>query len=496
MYLNNLVNNKLLLFLLFIFLLLQIPLIDIFPGIMVDESWYANTAWNYSIGNSTINTVPGGGGGDDLFLYTVLLGTIFQIFGTSLAIGRLFSVFCGLFSLIGYFKILKILDIKNNIIVFVCVLMFIFSNVNYVIFRSVRPESLVVLLAIWSIYFLIKGHKNNNINFLFTSLLSSMAFLCHPHGLLYVFLFGLLLSIYSYKNNNMMSICYYIIGLVPAFILFFTYILFIKDVSLLTFFDSWINRLSVDESNFIYSQFNNIKSFISTYCLGFKRLYIFIFEIGTLIVGLFFYKKDKYIFIASLIGILYFFISLVVLYPFSTRHFSEVLIFSLIVFGLLMNFYNNKIYYKKLLIIGLIYLVNNITGDFYVIFKNYNNTSYNLIDREIDSIIPNKNKVLSLLNFWFPLKNNESYNSYSRLLDSKYKDIDTLIKSGEIKYIVISDYMINSGTSTSGRKADSNVIDQLSKYYKITIKYARNSGKLINSIDTKGYGNIQIWEIY
>ena len=56
-----------------IFFLLELPYLDTSPRITVDEPWYANTAWNFSIGNGFINTVPGSHGGDDLFLFTFLL---------------------------------------------------------------------------------------------------------------------------------------------------------------------------------------------------------------------------------------------------------------------------------------------------------------------------------------------------------------------------------------------------------------------------------------
>lgn len=110
-------TNKYIFLLLFvIFFLLQLPLIDTSPSIMVDESWYSNTAWNFSIGNGFTNTVPGSHGGDDLFLFTFLLGVAFKLFGTSLITARTVSVIGGLVGLIGFFQVLKIPKIKSKVV--------------------------------------------------------------------------------------------------------------------------------------------------------------------------------------------------------------------------------------------------------------------------------------------------------------------------------------------------------------------------------------------
>ena len=148
-----------------VFLLLQIPFIETVPRIMVDEPWYSNTAWNFSIGNGFTNTVPGAQGGDLLFLFSFLLGIAFKIFGTSLFVGKMISIFGGLIGLSGFLLVIKELRITNRFIVIVSGLLFTFSNVNYIVFRTVRPESWVVCFAIWSIFYLLKGNRSNHFNY-------------------------------------------------------------------------------------------------------------------------------------------------------------------------------------------------------------------------------------------------------------------------------------------------------------------------------------------
>ena len=480
-----------------IFLLLQIPLIDTLPGIMVDEPWYANTAWNFSVGNGFTNTVPGSQGGDDLFLFTFLLGIFFKLFGTSLFTARMVSIIGGLVGLIGFFQILKILKIKSKFVIFISGLLFIFSNVSYIIFRSVRPESWVVALGVWALYFLIKGHiLNKEINYFFTGLLSSAAFLCHPHGAISIFLFGVIVLLYCYNKKIIRALSYYILGIAPIAIILFFYIFTVRQETLIEFFGSWTHRIATEQDNFIHSQMSNLSTFFRTYTLGLKRIFILLFELGVLLYGLFFLKKNKYVLMISTIGLSYFVIAMIFLHPFSTRHFGEVLIFSFVVFALLLDYYKaNQKFYKYVIVIGLLYLANNLAGDLYVIWRDHDNISYSEIEKKVDNLVPDNTKVLSLLNFWFPLKNNENYNSYTRIWETPYKNIDNLLSSGDIKYVVLSDYMLYSGTGTSGRKADANVITQVGTFYSKAKSYAQTNGELIEIINTRGYGKIEIWKI-
>ena len=490
-------SNYVHLLLIGIFLLLQIPLIDTIPGIMVDEPWYANTAWNFSIGNGFTNTVPGAYGGDDLFLFTFLLGVAFKLFGTSLLIARTVSVIGGVIGLIGFFQVLKLLKIRSKSIVFICGLLFIFSNVNYIIFRSVRPESWVVALVVWALYFLIKGSRTNKeVNYLFCGLLSSTVFLCHPHGALYILLFGIIVLLYCYNNKNFKTLTYYILGILPIAVIFFLYIFAVRQETLLEFFGSWSSRIATEQESFIPSQISNLNTFFRTYTLGLKRLFIFIFEVGVLLYGLFFYKKNKYVYMLSIIGLTYFLFALVFLSPFSTRHFGEILIFSFITFALLLDYNKNNIFkYKFLLIIGFIYLGNNLAGDLYVIWRYSDRTPYSHIENSIDSIVPDNAKVLTLLNFWFPLKNNENYNDYTRWKLTDYMGLDSFLESGHGDYVVISDYMVKGITSTSGRIISGSKRNAKEKYYDKVHHYAEENGKILETILTNGYGEIEIWKL-
>jgi len=84
--------HLLVLSLIFIFFALHSLYLTSVTQLMIDEPWYANTAYNFSVGNGFVNTVPGGQGGDDLFGFTLLLGVFYYLFGASLLISRIFTI--------------------------------------------------------------------------------------------------------------------------------------------------------------------------------------------------------------------------------------------------------------------------------------------------------------------------------------------------------------------------------------------------------------------
>ena len=102
---------------------------------------------------------------------------------------------------------------------------------------------------------------------------------------------------------------------------------------------------------------------------------------------------------------------------------------------------------------------------------------------------------MSLLNFWLPLRNNENYNEYTRWGKTNYKNLDELIVSKDVEYVVISDYLTKGETTISGRTTSKNTKNQKSIYYEKVYKFAKKNGRLIEAIVTNGYGNIEIWHI-
>ena len=484
--------------LIFIYLLLQIIFIQKIPMIVVDEPWYANTAWNFSVGNGFVDTAVGSGAGEETFLFPFLLGLSFYFFGVSLLTARMVSVIGGIISIIGFINIIKVLNIKHKQIVLLSGFLFIFSNVNYIIYRTARPESWLVAFGVWSLFFLIKGLKTqDSSSYLFSGLFSSASFLCHPHGALYIFLFGVVVLIQSYTNKTITPLIYYVIGLVPILLIFLFHITIIRQETIYELFQRWNHRVAIKQDYFLQAQINNIIAFFHSYSLGIKRVFILIFELGVLLYGLFFYKKDKYVFMVSILGLSNFVVGMIFLSPFATRHFGEILIFSFITFSLLLNYHKgHQKFYKFIIIVGILYLLNNFAGDMFLIWRDHNKTSYSKIEKKIDEIIPDNSNVITLLEFWFPLKNNDTFNSYTRWHKTKYNDLGHFLDSNDLDYVVISDYFLKGVTPTSGRQIkETKYLEDKKKYYNSVHSFALSNGVMIDSLITSGYGTIKIWEI-
>lgn len=495
-------QSSLIVAILFFYMLFQLPFLSTITSIMVDESWYANVAYNFSIGNGLIETATGShtGAGQEMFIYTGLLGIFFKIFGTSLFSARLFSVISGLIALIGFIGILKKLNVNNLIIMFSSIL-FIVSNVNYIIFRTVRPDGILLMFAIWAFYFLLTSINTLDSHYMIPSgLLSAVSFLCHPHGAFYILIIGAVAVYFSYKRNKLSYIFYFIIGCLPIFIWFFVYLFNYRYDYFNNFIGFISSRSAIDQGLFFPSILYKITHFTERYTIGIKRLFILLCEIGVLVIGLFYFKKDRKIFFVSLCGVTYFLMAFMLLRTFATRHFGEVLIFSFVAFSVFLNYYKiHKKSYIALIVIGLLYLGNNLAGNLFVILRDLNNTPYSSIEKQIDSCVPDNTTVFSLFNFWYPLKNNNVYTYRTR--DTKWAELGVsnwkyAAEIQEVDYIVVSDYMVNEKAPTVGREVTVGWKKKNNfEYYSILKNICKNRGELLKTIKTIGYSDIEIWKI-
>ena len=121
----------------------------------VDEPWYSQVAWSLINGQGLYNHVVGVGGGDVFFLYTLVLGLFYKVFGMSLWVGRFVSVLCGVAAIIGIARILFSLRVQWKLVA-LCTSAFIVSNISYLTFRVIRPEAICTVFAVWSTWFLLR----------------------------------------------------------------------------------------------------------------------------------------------------------------------------------------------------------------------------------------------------------------------------------------------------------------------------------------------------
>lgn len=465
------------------YLAVELPLLDRLPIILTDEAWYANTAYNWIQGHGLINTNTGWRGGDQLFLTTLLNGTFFKLLGTSLYTGRLVSVFLGLISLWGFIACLKKMTVPKSIVALTSSL-WIFSNVFYILFRRLRPESLLIALSIWALYFLIDHWQTKQKKTLFfTALLIGLSLLSHPNGIIMILVVGLIVLI---EEGRWKNILVYSSGLFFIGIVFIIGWQSLKDVSIFSFLQEMLhNKRTSVAGNPLITFITNCRVIIPSYTLGFKRAYMLFAELGILVYGLFYYKNKPLSAKISLLGLLYFFAAFLILNPFFRAGFGVILIFSFLVFAILFD-----TLYKPLI---LLYFANTLAGDIFLVKKDYRNSSFETLSHTLSEIVPKNSIVLTHIQFWFPLKDCQNYNSNTNWSTTPYKDLIECAQKSHIDYAVITDEFAKEISPTTGKKQDL-YAGGFGAYYEKVQKIA-HKGTLIKSIDTQGYGVIQVWKL-
>jgi hypothetical protein len=134
-----------------------------------------------------------------------------------------------------------------------------------------------------------------------------------------------------------------------------------------------------------------------------------------------------------------------------------------------------------------------LAGDIYLVYKKTGNKPYNQLVKIMDTQIPNNKVVASLMEFWYAFPDNEFYSSDTKWSLKNFKNVEDLIKSNHLDYIVLSDYLIRGYTATSERKEP--VDNEKTDYYNALLNYAKESGLLIYEFDANNYGQVKIWKV-
>ncbi len=492
----KLTSGTALFLLLALYFVIQLPFLTSVTKVWVDEPWYANIAYNFSQGEGLVDTITRGGKPWSAFLYPLIMGLFFKVFDATAWTGRFVSVLAGSVALVGFIQVQRLWKIKPFAILLTGFL-FIISNVYYVVFRTIRPEAWCVAFAIWGFYFLAKGaHRSRTRDFMLSALMISCSVLCHPNGVLYAPLFGLFALGYSWCRKDVRPIVGFgVIGLGGVLIWLFYYAV-ISGADVMGFLSSATSRTVVERESALCVVWGAMKTFASTYTLGFKRLYIFVFEVGVLVSGLLFLRRDRRLFFTALSGLLYFLIALVFFQPFATRHFGEVLFFLLLVVALLIQ----RVGFPKWIRWGvcsavILYGLNNLAGTAYLAFRDCRNTPFGEISAELERQVPAKAEVLSLMPFWFGVKQASLFSDYTRWEQKGYEGVDSYLEGDGPDFVVISSYLLEGKTGASGRKDTTINVDTLADYCQKVISYAEQNGTLSCVIDTRGYGQVSVWKI-
>ena len=490
-----------------LYLMVYLPLLDRVPTLAFDEPWYASTAHNFAGGRGLSNTVVGERGGDQFFLHTLIVAGAFKLFGTTLWIGRLVSVLIGLLAVFGWGFLCRSLAIRGWPFA-VTGLLFILSNVYVVIFRRLRPEALVVALSVWALYLFVEAWQSRRSGAaLACALVSGSAAMAHPNGVLLTVLLGmLLLGRTLYDRCGLTLVAGYAAGGFASVVLFVIGWTLWREQSLVAFFyDAVVNshRLSVgSNSTTVLSTIStNLTTFLPAYSLGLRRLYILIFELGVLLVGLMRYRRDNLAAILGLLGILWFVAAVSLLTPFYRWSFAIVIIFSLTVTGRLLSDARTTLTRRGAVALCLcvsVYALNNAAGDAYLMRLHATNTPYGRVTEVLDAKVPDGVPVLTDLELWFPFQNNVAYTPITRWWATRYADLDALLTSGDLRYVVTSAAFSEGSSPLSPltRERDYALYDNTDYYDRLhrhIETYVRHHCDRIDVLATHGYGAIETW---
>lgn len=466
-----------------LFLLLQFPFLDSVKKIIVDESWYANVGYNFSQGRGFINTNVGAFGGDICFLYPVIQGIFFFVFGTSLFVARLVSISAGVAAIIGLYSLFSYLNIRNGIKYFSLAVLVLSYN-YYLVFRFARPEAWVFAFFVWVVYFQVKyWEEQKNKYILLTGLFIGLAILTHPWSFSFGLLFGIYYIILSIKKKDIKILLLFVSCIIPVFLIMLLNMTLIGGMSLSSIMEKMQYRSSVMGGNSSY--LSRVKfSFMDLFGkfgLQGGRFYLILFQAIISFYGLTFYKKNIRIFRFSLLQILLTIIIILFYNGIATEYTLHLIfLFTFLNLAILLNEENITPIIKKVIFaLSLLFLINNIFGIYTIVKKDYGE-SYSSVSSEIKKNVPESVVVLSPIELWFPLRNCEFYNSNASWDFANYIDLNKLLESGRIDYIIKSDGIAYAQTEENLLAMD---------------KYISDKGNLTYTLVTKNYGNITVWKI-
>jgi hypothetical protein len=372
-------------------LLIEIPLLTNSRPITSDEPWYTNPAYNFSQGQLIHNTNVGSGG-DSNFIFPLIQGILFAIFGYSIFLARFASVLAGLLAIVTLFKILKQLALTDKAVAF-GLFALIAIPIYHSAFRYARPESWALLFVLLSLLFFLKHIQvSSNKSIFLAGVFCALGFLTHPFTLSISLAIGIVVFIRFLKNKRVLPLIAFTIPFIVSaaiFILNFFYLLGHSRTYVL------LKRVNSITSDNFAGIGKNVRLILNSYILDKNAIY-FLPLLFLLLAGLFLKKNNHLAFYSSLMGCFVFCTSLVL---FSSSGFDMlipyVLIFSILNIAFIIN--NNR---SRFILIALSsYLIVLLGANIYYDVNKYEPAN-SLLAKELAVIVPENAKIIGPIEFW------------------------------------------------------------------------------------------------
>jgi hypothetical protein len=446
------------------------------PTILYDEPLYSYTALFFSE-NAHFQHEFHQFSGKEFCFYPFLLGCVFFIFGPSLLAGRLLSVVLGIVGLYFFMKLLSQLSLRNSVIGLLSIC-FVFLNTNFVAFRIIRPEALLLCLACMLAWYLFKYFNLNittkkdkiSLGFCLAGIIST-----HMVGALFGICIGISILIFSVKFKSLHDLKWILLGsLLPLSI-------FIGNILHILVGTGFTSQAAKVTPNLTVFKKNVSLFFLKNYVMGFKRGFIVLFELA--FIALACINKRYFIRVLGLSAVFVLAYGLFSISDFIRPYYSLFPILALIIFAYLFNQVSAK---KRSLLLGILilYFANHFAGDAFIFYKNFKATSIQEIQTSFKPFLPAKPiSIGGPKKLWFisPNLNWLSLNATDTLPNSFYYFYHSKNKTGVSSLSQSPDVYYNNASSPPPK---------LQKTFK------NKHFKLIAEDSFTGYDLIQLYKIY
>lgn len=474
------------------YIVIQMFRLDAVTKIWVDEPWYSNTAYNVAQGTGFSNDLVGSGGGDEAFLYTLILSSTFKIFGVSLFSARFFSVILG--ALVILFIYLSVNEAAGVAPAAAASFAAVLNSSLFVIFRTVRPEAAGIMFLTASLYFLLR--RRGFADIFISSIFAYCAFLSHPAYLAVPAGAGAAVLYNFISERKKGEIAAFASATLISAVIFIVFILFVKKQTPALFFADWSSRAQGADAGFLKALISKTAKFAGDYSLGVKRAFILFFEAAAAPLCFIFMRRDKRAAALSIFTMTFILFTFLFLSKISLRFFASV---SIPVLMLTMIAAVKTVRVKKsagimLFSLILIYTLNSAAGIPYLFYRERSTASYSFIEHKLSHLSKEGSSCATLINFWFPLRKMNVYNEYTRWEYTEYSGYEDLFDKNPPDFIVFSDYLLEGTATTSGRKTDDYKTDILREYIDLLKTEASKLYTETDSFDATGYGKIRVFK--
>jgi len=296
----------------------------------------------------------------------------------------------------------------------------------------------------------------------------------HPSSSTIIFLLFLVVPYFIYKNARYNKL--YHLAILTVWGVFCVYFLLVAI--------SFNNSMNMSDSYSILSQRSTVNSsflrgiylkLVSTYLYFFtKRIITFLPQLSILLIGLFYYRKNKMVFLLSLCGIISMLFALFTISALAFQFvYVYIFLFSALALPLILEMLKDKKTIRRVAEIIVIFVVLLNIAAFAIFSRENYDPSINKKAKEICSLIPPNSTVVTAPSFWFfaPERDFKAWEYY---------------KSRNERITEKVFYIINSDKFSEINESDGNSI--------VLFKYEKENYKADTLVSTysKIYGNINL----